>query len=105
MIKNLESLGIKPERGLVVGGDSNGGDMAMMIAHLHAQEQSLGPPITGLYMGCPIVMEKSTVPEKYKEYYLSMEHNKEAVALSAKSVELVLCESSKGRTHKLVADK
>jgi hypothetical protein len=94
MLKNLEELGINPTKGLIVSGDSNGADMALTIAHLHAQEQPLGPPLTGLYLACPIVMDKSTVPEQYREYYLSMEHNAKVPGLTAGSVEFLMCKFS-----------
>jgi len=91
MVKNLEQLGINPSRGLIIAGNSTGSDMAMGIAHLYAQEQPQGPPLTGLYLACPMAMNKDTVPEKYRECYLSMEHNVKAPSLTAESVEFVMC--------------
>jgi hypothetical protein len=38
-------------------------------------------------------MDKSTVPEKYREYYLSMEHNAKVPGLTAESAEFILCKS------------
>lgn len=93
MLKHTEELGINTSRGLVVAGDSNGGDMALIIAHLHAQERPEGPPLTGLYLSCPIVMERSTVPEKYREYYLSMDQNVKSTGLTPESVEFLMCKS------------
>ncbi|KAK0622431.1 Alpha/Beta hydrolase protein [Immersiella caudata] len=90
MLKNAKELGINPSRGLVVFGDSNGADMALVIAHLHAQEQPEGPKITGLYLACPVSMIEENVPEEYKEYFLSMEHNTDAPGLTAESVRFVL---------------
>ncbi|KAK5656013.1 hypothetical protein OQA88_5151 [Cercophora sp. LCS_1] len=89
MMQNLDDLGINPSKGLVVGGDSNGADMALVIAHLYTQEQQ-GPPLTGLYLACPIAMIESNVPDRYKEYYLSMEQNAKASALTKESVEFLL---------------
>jgi hypothetical protein len=93
MLRNAEDLGINTTKGLVVAGDSNGADMALIIAHLHTQEQPEGPHLTGLYLACPIVMDKNAVPERYSEYYLSMEHKIKAPSLTAESIEFILCES------------
>jgi len=90
MLHNLAELGINPEKGLVVGGDSTGGDLAAIIAHLHAQEQPSGPSITGLYMACPMVMDASCVPTRYAECYRSMEENKDAMGLTKESVDVLL---------------
>lgn len=90
MLKNLGELGVNSKKGLVVGGDSTGGDLAAIIAHLHAQEEPLGPMITGLYMACPMVMDASCVPARYMECYRSMEENKDAMCLTKESVDVIL---------------
>jgi acetyl esterase/lipase len=90
MLKNAADLGINPSRGLVLFGDSNGADMAMAIAHLHAQENPQEPPITGLYLASPVAMVEEIVPEKYKEHFLSMEHNSDAPGLTAESIKFLL---------------
>lgn len=105
MIQNLEQLGINASKGLIVGGDSNGADMALVIAHLYAQEQPPGPPLTGLYLACPIAMIADNVPERYEESYLSMEQNAEAPALTKQGVEFLMCELvSMSKANDLSAD-
>jgi hypothetical protein len=92
-VGNLQELKISPDRGLVVAGDSTGGDMAMVIAHLYALQQPQSPPLTGLYLGCPVAMDKNIAPERYRDYYLSMEQNAKGPALTAESINFILCES------------
>ncbi|KAK0738828.1 Alpha/Beta hydrolase protein [Schizothecium vesticola] len=90
MVGNLQELKISPDRGLVVAGDSTGGDMAMVIAHLYALQQTQSPPLTGLYLGCPVAMDKNIAPERYRDYYLSMEQNAKGPALTAESINFIL---------------
>ncbi|KAK5990716.1 AB hydrolase superfamily protein B1A11.02 [Cladobotryum mycophilum] len=67
--QNVESLGINPKKGLLIGGESSGGDMALIVAHLYQEEES--------------------VPEKYKDYFISMEQLADAPVLDAASIQFI----------------
>jgi len=90
---NLAELHINPSRGMIVMGESNGADIAMAIAQLYAAEKPpLSPPLTGMFLACPIAMVKDAVPEKYKDHFVSMEQNAESPILGTKSLEFFQCE-------------
>ena len=92
--QNHSSLSINPSRGFIVAGESNGADIALAITQLYAEEQLLSPALTGLFLACPMVMNKDTVPEEYKDYFISMEQNAKGPVLTDESIDFTQCEST-----------
>ncbi|KAM0463949.1 hypothetical protein ACHAO4_000674 [Trichoderma viride] len=86
--KNVKSLGIDPDKGFLVGGESSGGEMAVIAAHLYVNDE-LSPPLTGIYAAMPGGVNHQTVPEKYKDRFISLEQNADAPILSSSSVEFI----------------
>ncbi len=90
-MQNRASLGINLDKGFIIAGESNGSDIGLAVARLYADRQPFSPPLTGLYLACPAVMNKDTVPEKYKNYFLSMDQNANAPVLPADSIKFIQC--------------
>lgn len=84
----MKSLGIDPEKGFLVGGESSGGEMAVIAAHLYVKDE-LSPPLTGIYAAMPGGVNHQTVPGKYKDRFISLEQNADAPILSRSSVEFI----------------
>jgi len=97
--ENHVDLGINLSRGFIIAGQSSGADIALVLAHLYAEEQSLSPPLTGLWLTCPMVMNRDTVPEKYKDSYISMEQNADGPLVTAASIDFVMCEWWRPSSH------
>ncbi|TFB02668.1 hypothetical protein CCMA1212_005146 [Trichoderma ghanense] len=66
-----------PKTGFVIGDVSAGAAISNKVAQL-ARDLSLEPPLTGLFLACGISFEPGNVPNRYKEFYLSLEQNKSA---------------------------
>ncbi|KNG85325.1 lipase/esterase [Aspergillus nomiae NRRL 13137] len=85
---NASALDADLTKGFVLGGGSAGGNLAIVTAH-RAVKEKLSPPITGVLASIPVCMSQETVPEKYKELWVSREQNGYAPGnpgLDAKSV-------------------
>lgn len=89
--ENVQSLGIGPEKGFLVGGESSGAEMAVIAAHLYVNDK-LSPPLTGIYAAIPGGVNHQTVPEKYKDRFISLEQNADAPILSRSSVDFIWSE-------------
>ncbi|GAB1312071.1 Alpha/beta-hydrolase [Madurella fahalii] len=87
--QNFGQLHINPAKGFILAGESNGSDIALAIAHLYREQHPVLPALTGLYLACPMVMDKDTVPEKYRDYFLSMEQNADGPILVTKSMDFI----------------
>ncbi|KAJ2907016.1 hypothetical protein MKZ38_008584 [Zalerion maritima] len=70
--RNYQDLGLDPETGFVVAGESVGADFALVASHLYIQEGCI-PAITGIYASAPWGVSKETVPEQYKDRFFSFE--------------------------------
>jgi acetyl esterase/lipase len=93
LVQHHASLHINPSRGFIIAGESNGADMALVLAHLYAEEMASLPPVTGLYLACPYAMNQKTVPEKYKDRFISMNQQHEGPWMPAEGIEyIVSCE-------------
>jgi acetyl esterase/lipase len=92
LVENYADLNINPSRGLIIAGQSSGADIALVLAHLYAEEHVSSPPLTGLFLACPMVMTSDTVPEKYKDRFISMEQNAEGSLITAESIKFIMCE-------------
>lgn len=72
-----------PSTYLIIGGTSAGATIATSINHLYhnlriTSSQSHSPelpPITSLFLSCGSCINSSTIPEKYKSFYLSRAQN------------------------------
>lgn len=73
-IANSSKLGATPERGLIVGGASAGGNISAVLALL-ARDENLSPPITGQYLCVPAVLPSDTVPARFQHLYKSRKEN------------------------------
>jgi len=71
----------------LVGGISAGGNFGAVVSHLYRDEK-LSPPLTGVYLSIPAIMQPEHVPEKYKDFFLSREQNKNAITLNDDSIAL-----------------
>lgn len=73
LTKNAISLQVELSKGFVIGGNSNGGTLAIVLAHL-ARDRQLEPKITGLYSSCsfPRLAEGITLDEKHASRILSL---------------------------------
>lgn len=85
---NAESLGINPAKGFIIGGESSGADMALVVAHI-CQESKMRPQLTGIYAPIPGGARKEVIPEKYQSRFLSMEQCPHAPMLCTESLELI----------------
>lgn len=82
---NASKLGADPSKGFIVGGASAGGNLSAIVALL-ARDEKLSPPLTGVYLSVPLVVDPSTVPEKFKPDYNAREQNKGAPLLDAAAI-------------------
>ncbi|KAL4922935.1 alpha/beta hydrolase [Aspergillus undulatus] len=82
---NARALDADLSNGFVIGGASAGGNLSIITAHRSVKEK-LSPPITGVLASIPVCMSKETVPEKYKDLWLSRQQNANAPGLDAKAV-------------------
>ncbi|KAJ5901866.1 Alpha/Beta hydrolase protein [Penicillium taxi] len=74
---NAPALDADLSKGFVIGGGSAGANLSIVTAHRSVKE-NLFPPITGIWASIPVCMSKETVPEKYKELWISREQNANA---------------------------
>lgn len=72
LTKNAFSLQAELSKGFIIGGNSNGGTLAIVLSHL-ARDRKLEPCITGLYSSCsfPRLAEGMTLQEKHASRILS----------------------------------
>lgn len=74
---NAPSLPANPSAGFIVGGTSAGGNMSAVIGIL-ARDSCLSPPITGLLLMIPPVMDHRAIPKKYSSQVASYTQNRDA---------------------------
>lgn len=72
--KHAEKLGANPRAGFMIGGASAGGNISAVLATL-ARDEGLSPPLTGVYLCVPALLNPNHIPEKYKSEYLSWSEN------------------------------
>lgn len=80
-------MGINPAKGLIVGGESAGADLALLVSHLY-RDTKLEPPLTGVYAAIPSAVNDETVPAKYKDRFISLKQNSDAPILNRESLKL-----------------
>lgn len=62
--------------------------MALIVAHLYLNDK-LSPPLTGIYAAMPGGVNHETVPEKYKDRFISFEQNANAPVFSLESLKFI----------------
>lgn len=77
---NAADLGADTSKGFIIGGESSGGNISIVLTHL-ARDNGLSPPLTGQFLSLPSCLPPETVPEKYKPFYHSWEQAREAPRL------------------------
>jgi len=87
--ENAKSWGADPSVGFVIGGTSAGGNITAVLAHV-ARDEGLQPPLTGQYLAIPAVLPANKVPEKYQQYYLSYEQNRNAPVLPVAAMDMFM---------------
>lgn len=85
-------LGVDPERGLLVGGESGGADLALAVAAECARAGDLSPPLAGIYAAIPSCIDARTAGGRYAEYLVSKEQCARAPLLTRQSMEFIECE-------------
>lgn len=71
---NATSLGADPSVGFILGGESAGGNVAA-VAAVKAVHTSMSPPLTGLWLSVPWLLDAKTTPRGYENVCLSREQN------------------------------
>jgi acetyl esterase/lipase len=85
---NYQSLGADPTAGFVVGGASAGGNLAAAAAQKMLDEK-FSPPLTGIWLSIPYVLEAELVPAKYKDLFFSREQNSNSLIINKEAIEYV----------------
>ena len=75
--EHAAELRADPHKGFIIGGVSAGASLSAFITN-ESQTNKLAHPITGQWLCVPSLMSRDAVPEKYKAYHLSLEHNEYA---------------------------
>lgn len=88
--QNVDRLGINPSKGFIIGGTSSGADISLTISHLYRDAETLHP-LTGVYAPITSGVNDQTVPEEYKEYFISYEQNAAVPVFSAESMKFIHC--------------
>lgn len=85
---NVAATGANPKAGFVIGGVSAGGNLAAVTAH---RVLSSGYPLelTGVFLGIPVLFNADTVPEAYRDTFLSREQNRDARILNGEAIRLI----------------
>jgi acetyl esterase/lipase len=73
-VANAQDLKATPQKGLIVGGSSAGGNIAAVLALL-SRDENLQPPITGQYLSVPALLPSTDVPEYLRHLYTSRTDN------------------------------
>ena len=61
-----------PSKGFIMGGVSAGGALTASLSRIF-QEDPIAYPLTGQWLCIPSIMDSNSVPERFKDYYLSSE--------------------------------
>ncbi|KAF2464334.1 alpha/beta-hydrolase [Lindgomyces ingoldianus] len=69
-ISSSSALKATPEKGLIVGGASAGGNLSAVLALL-SRDEKLDPPVTGQYLCVPALLPHDKVPSRFAHVYRS----------------------------------
>ncbi|RPB16701.1 hypothetical protein P167DRAFT_532246 [Morchella conica CCBAS932] len=88
---NPDKLNADLTKGFIIGGTSAGANMSSIVAHL-ARDENLTPPLTGQLLSQGNFFSRGHldfIPEELRAEYTSDIDNKDAVIISAKSMEYI----------------
>jgi acetyl esterase/lipase len=97
---NAKKLGANPKKGFIIGGTSAGGNISAVLGLL-ARDEHLSPPLTGLCLLVPAVMDFNAIPEEYKSEVISYQQNKDAPILGLAHVQKLMQIYKPDRTSSL----
>lgn len=83
--KHAAEMGADPTTGFILGGVSAGGNLAAVTGQKSIAER-FHPPLTGLWLGIPFILDETIVPAMYKSLFVSRVQNREALILNGDSV-------------------
>ena len=75
--------------------------MSAVIGHL-ARDEKLSPPLTGLSLLIPALLDYRAIPDQYKPMITSYEQNKAAPVLGMPQIERFMCKSPKSSQRLLL---
>jgi acetyl esterase/lipase len=75
-----------PQKGIVLGGSSAGGNLAAVLAHT-SREDRLTPPVTGQWLSVAALLPERCVPERYRAEYVSQTENTDDPVIGKLSTE------------------
>ncbi|GIZ38363.1 hypothetical protein CKM354_000178200 [Cercospora kikuchii] len=76
-VRKASSLGADLKKGFLLGGSSAGGNIAAVLSHM-ARDTKASPPLTAIWLNCPLTVGFEAVPEALKKDYHSLEQNADA---------------------------
>jgi len=88
LAENASSIGADPSAGFILGGISAGGNLTAVVAQ-KALDEKLSPPLTGLWVCIPVLLNEQTVPEKYKHRWFSRKQNENSPIFNGAAIEAV----------------
>ena len=86
LAEHASEIGADPTKGFIVGGASAGGQLTSIITNASIAEK-FKYPLTGQWLCVPSLMDTPCVPDKYKQYFLSREHNQDVPILPASALD------------------
>lgn len=90
MSQNVAQFGINPSKGFIIGGTSSGADISLVVSHL-CRDAKMTPALTGAFAPITSGVNDQTVPDKYKDHFISVEQCAKAPVFSAESMKFVHC--------------
>lgn len=84
--EHAAEIGVNPKKGFIIGGTSAGANLAAVVTHQY-RDAGLSPPLTGQYLAIPAVCVPESVPDEFKEIYLSREQCKSAMVIDQTSID------------------
>lgn len=97
---NAQKLGADPSKGFIIGGTSAGGNISAVLGLL-ARDEKLSPPLTGLCLLIPALLDFENIPEEYKDEVVSYKQNKNAPVLGQAEIDMFMSHYKPERNSKL----
>ncbi|KAK8187821.1 Alpha/Beta hydrolase protein, partial [Phyllosticta capitalensis] len=90
-----------PRNGFILGGNSAGGNMSAVISTL-ARDSQLSPPLTGLNLQIPGIMDAKAPPPEYADEMRSWGQNSDAPVLSTEACEALVAAYKPDMSSRLI---